>query len=438
MLNESTTDRLMKNNNSGSPHVYSKYADFFINKETEYYYSGSNLKFSLSHALFSSYEIDSGSRLLLKTLEPLLKTVKITSILDAGCGTGILGTALKKSSAGSELFLYDRDALAVNFTKLNLEKNGITEYTAAVSLLMFPFSDRKFDLIVSNLPAKAGKKVLGDFIRQAPLHLSREGTAAVVIVKPLSDFALKTLNENKLKITHSVKTANYSVFHFKYSENAETLPDIESNEEMFEKYIRKEKFPFELKGNSFIIDTAEGLSDFDNLSFNTKLSGELLLSIKDKLKEDKRQLVINPGQGLIPVILNSFFSKKNDKDIELFISSNDILQIRMTERNLNNLALSERTEFLSSPTIFDTADIMEAGSIDTIVYFHSSVPCFKKHDLIMKRFNSLLKHGGKIILTSTASEISRFLAGSKGFVNVKGKKNKGIRSVYLKKSADSA
>ena len=68
MLNESTTDRLMKNNNSGSPHVYSKYADFFINKETEYYYSGSNLKFSLSHALFSSYEIDSGSRLLLKTL----------------------------------------------------------------------------------------------------------------------------------------------------------------------------------------------------------------------------------------------------------------------------------------------------------------------------------------------------------------------------------
>ena len=243
------------------PHVYDdyKYADFFINKETEYFYFGNNLNFFLSHALFSSYEVDSGSRLLLKTLAPFIKKEKPESILDAGCGTGVLGTALKKAVPEAELYLYDRDALAVYFTELNLRKNGIKNYNTAASLLMFPFSGKKFDLIVSNLPAKAGREVLGDFIQQAPLHLTENGTTAVVIVKPLSDFALETLKDNSLEILESVKTANYSVFVFKYPEKiyisasspAESIKTgkesnadrlfLKSDKTLFESYIRREK-----------------------------------------------------------------------------------------------------------------------------------------------------------------------------------------------------
>ena len=460
------------NTNTQDPHVYDnyKYADFFINKETEYYYSGSSLNFSLSHALFSSFEIDSGSRLLLKTLTPLLKENSPSSILDAGCGTGILGTALKKCSPGSDLYFYDRDSLAVHFTELNLKKNGVHEYNSAYSLLMFPFEDKKFDLIVSNLPAKAGKEVLSDFMIQAPLHLNKNGTAAVVIVKPLSAFAEETISNNGLEIIYSEKTANYTVLHFRSAENIMTegtnadtgtagtmeaedtsnndsdtedtssgeSGKIKSAETLFESYIREEKYPFDIKGNIYNLDTATGLPDFDNLSFNTKLSSELVLSIKDTVSSDKKQLVVNPGQGLIPVILNGICSDEEDEDIELFISSNDILQLKMTERNLKKISPSEKRVYLNSPTFFHTADSLENGTFDSIFYLYNFVSGFKKHDLIMKRLNKLLKPGGKLILTSTATEISRFLGNCKGFANVKGKKNKGIRSVYLKKTAESA
>ncbi len=81
---------------------------------------------------------------------------------------------------------------------------------------MFPFCGKRFDLIVSNLPAKAGKEVLSDFIQQAPFHLTDKGIAAVVIVKPLAAFAEETLKLNNLEVLETVNTANYSVFVFKY------------------------------------------------------------------------------------------------------------------------------------------------------------------------------------------------------------------------------
>ena len=458
------------NNYISSPHVYDnyKYADFFINKKTGYYYNGSNLTFLLSHALFSSFEVDSGSRLLLKTIVPYLKKNSPESIMDAGCGTGILGASLKKSLPDAELYLYDRDSLAVYFTSLNLEKNNIFEYKTANSLLMFPFCGKRFDLIVSNLPAKAGKEVLSDFIQQAPYHLTEKGIAAVVIVKPLASFAAETLRKNSLEVLETVNTANYSVFVFKYPEDVlenkvisylrklqtdeadsadkdtentikitESYTEIKTDDELFESYIRKEKQLFEIKDSGFNIDTATGLPDFDTLSFNTKLAGELITAFKKNVGTDKKRLIINPGQGLIPVLIKSLDKISGNSETETVISSNDLLQLKMTERNLNSLSPSEIRIILNSPTVFHTADSIEKGTLDTIVFFYNSVPGFKKHDLIMKRMNSLLKKDGKIFLISTASEISRFLSGSRGFVNVKGKKNKGIRAVFLKKSAEA-
>ena len=430
------------NNKAAYPHIYKdyKYADFFINKETEYPFSGSKLSFALSHALFSSFEVDSGSRLLLKTLVPYMKKLKAGSIMDAGCGTGILGTALKKTAPDADLYLYDRDSLAVYFTEMNLEKNGIHDYSVSCSLLMFPYSERKFDIIVSNLPAKAGKEVLGDFIQQAPFHLTGTGIAAVVIVKPLSDFAEETLKINRLDILESVKTANYSVFVFRYPEDMvpagideDTPSFIKTDEELFKSYIRKEKQQFEIKGNVLNIDTATGLPDFDTLSFNSKHACELIISMKDALKSDKKQLVINPGQGLVPVLMKSLSLSSE----EILISSNDILQLKITERNLSELSPSETRIYLNQPTVLHTADIIDKGSLDTVIFFYPPVPGFKKHDLVMKNLNRLLKPGGKLVIASTASEISRFLSCSSGFANVRGKKNKGTRAVYLKKTADA-
>ena len=123
--------------------------------------------------------------------------------------------------------------------------------------------------------------------------------------------------------------------------------------------------------------------------------------------------------------------------IKLYSASNDLLQIKITEHNIASLETAPETVFINSPSVFDTLDRLESSSFDMIILFYESVPGFKGHELLMQKMNMVLKTGGKLIMTLSASEASRFLFYRKGFVNVKGKRNKGTRSVYLKKSADS-
>ncbi|PKL03286.1 MAG: methyltransferase, partial [Spirochaetae bacterium HGW-Spirochaetae-9] len=62
-----------------------------VNKTVEFAYRGARLSFDLSHALFSSYAIDTGTRFLLKEIAHDEALARARSILDAGCGAGIIG-----------------------------------------------------------------------------------------------------------------------------------------------------------------------------------------------------------------------------------------------------------------------------------------------------------------------------------------------------------
>ncbi len=411
------------------------YAGFFINRETEFTYDKNLIKISHSHALFSSHEVDSGSKLLLKSLSKQIEKTPPSTVLDAGCGTGVLGIAIKKKVPEADIHLYDRDKLAVSFTELNLAKNGITDFRTEQSLLMFPFTDKRFDLIVSNLPAKAGKEVLSDFIKEAPFYLTGGGIVAAVIVKPLSSFAEDTVTEAGFEILHMEKTSGYSVFHFRCRDSKQIEQHRKkTDQELFESYIRSRGLRFRIGKVDYQIDTATGLPDFDNLGFDTKLAGELIFSIREKLNNDRKILIINPGQGHIPLFCGSMLKNNG---IKLYSASNDLLQIKITEHNIASLETAPETVFINSPSVFDTLDRLESSSFDMIILFYESVPGFKGHELLMQKMNMVLKTGGKLIMTLSASEASRFLFYRKGFVNVKGKRNKGTRSVYLKKSADS-
>ena len=56
-----------------------------INKTVAFRYKGKELEFDLSHALFSSFDVDAGTRLLLKEVaqDPVLDAASL--VLDAGC-----------------------------------------------------------------------------------------------------------------------------------------------------------------------------------------------------------------------------------------------------------------------------------------------------------------------------------------------------------------
>jgi len=190
-----------------------------VNKTVEFAYRGARLGFDLSHALFSSFAIDTGTRLLLKEIAHDEVITGAASILDSGCGTGIIGISLAASCPSAKVVMRDRDLLACVFTERNCWKNGIPARRLAIDGKAIapiskkppkhkPNAERKdegiiapgllgeddpfgpFDAVVSNLPAKAGPAVLAAFVVAcAKKLLNPGGRLAFVIVNTLVGLA---------------------------------------------------------------------------------------------------------------------------------------------------------------------------------------------------------------------------------------------------------
>jgi 16S rRNA G1207 methylase RsmC len=92
--------------------------DPYFKKEIEYEFRGEHLKFDVAHTLFSTYDIDHGTELFLKTIE--IGNAK--TILDMGCGYGTIGLCIAKKYPDTHVTMLDRDLLAVRYAQLNARK----------------------------------------------------------------------------------------------------------------------------------------------------------------------------------------------------------------------------------------------------------------------------------------------------------------------------
>lgn len=140
------------------------------------------LTFHTTWGLFSPKAVDEGSRLLLDHVE-----VKETdACMDLGCGYGPIGLTLARLAPKGRVTLVDKDFVAVEYAQKNMVLNGVDN---AEVLLSNGFgqvpSDRRFDVIVSNLPAKVGGELLAIFLHDARRHLNPGGCVYVVTISGL-------------------------------------------------------------------------------------------------------------------------------------------------------------------------------------------------------------------------------------------------------------
>src|SRR5215211_6675384 len=98
--------------------------DVYYKKTIPFNFSKQRLRFRVSQDLFSSHDVDVGSRFLLRTLLTAKDVGQPTSILDLGCGYGPIGLTLKGFHPDAVVHLTDRDALAVEYTRQNAVLNG--------------------------------------------------------------------------------------------------------------------------------------------------------------------------------------------------------------------------------------------------------------------------------------------------------------------------
>lgn len=136
------------------------------------------MKFTSDLGVFSKDKVDFGSNLLIDTY--IKHGRKNVTLLDLGCGYGIIGIVLAKYMQ-TKSSLVDINKRAIHLTSMNIKNNGVDAKTFE-SDIYANVSD-KYDVIITNPPIRTGKTSVLQFLTGAKEHLKKNGELWFVIRK---------------------------------------------------------------------------------------------------------------------------------------------------------------------------------------------------------------------------------------------------------------
>lgn len=153
---------------------------------------GKTMQFTSTWGLFSPEKLDDGSLMLLDHIE----FRKADSSIDLGCGYGVLGmTAARECPEGQHL-LIDKDFVAIEYAQKNCFDNKLANTEVQLSNgFRHVDSARRFDLVMSNLPAKASKEQHYLYLLDAYNAMNAGGRFYVVTINGLREFMQRTFKE---------------------------------------------------------------------------------------------------------------------------------------------------------------------------------------------------------------------------------------------------
>lgn len=185
--------------------------DPYYKKRIEYSLKKQEFSFDTSQILFSTFEIDVGTQFLLRNL--LDKVEKPKSILDLGCGYGPIGIVLARFFPDAQVILSDKDLLAVRYAKHNAELNNANNVTVVGGVGLDSVSDRTYDLIVSNIPAKIGDEAIEQDFVLGPYRLLNPGGAYwSVVVSQLNRLLPGIGRRHELKMTEVARRTGHTIY----------------------------------------------------------------------------------------------------------------------------------------------------------------------------------------------------------------------------------
>jgi len=153
--------------------------------------NGFPFTFHTTWGIFSPRSIDEGTLLLLK----YVKVDNDSDCLDLGCGYGPLGLTLAKMAPEGRTTLVDRDFKAIEYSQKNAEINKIGNVDILLSNGFDQIQGKKFDIIVSNIPAKVGNELMTLFFHDAYTQLKPGGKIYVVTINGLRDYIKRTFKD---------------------------------------------------------------------------------------------------------------------------------------------------------------------------------------------------------------------------------------------------
>ncbi len=401
--------------------------DSYVNKNVEFKFNGAELRFDLSHALFSSFDIDLGTRLLLKTVarDPVLASAR--RMLDEGCGVGVIGLCAAKAFPGAEVTLRDRDSLAVAFAERNRLANklrGVAAWTEPRTgetrearpaprvewgLLGDGREAGPYDFVFSNLPAKAGASVLSHFFdrlsgkRGSPL-LVPGGRAGIVIVKPLAEAAEGWISGAGLASVAAERGSMHRAFIVERRVEGPDDEALDARDEAgvegteLSAYIRGEA-RFTLADRSYRARGFWGLPEFDTPGYGSSVAAELASRACGGATLDDA-LFIEPGVGHLAFWASLALGVKR-----VAVASRDGLSLRAAGINLASLPDRSRPEYRALDAL--SAVDLPPASFDLVVESPDIVP---ERDWIGPAWDlaeRLLRPGGLYLAYCSPTEMTR-------------------------------
>ncbi|GHU65641.1 hypothetical protein FACS189447_04930 [Spirochaetia bacterium] len=378
--------------------------------------------------------------------------------MDAGSGCGVLGicaagalldvvkeAGLPSTGSGVHVRTQDRDELARVFTKYNACQNNIPAdiLEACTEPLLAGGEPRAevpgpdgahWDLTLTNIPAKAGRPVLEDFVRRSAALLNPGGRVFMVAVNTLADFFREQINAAGAELLHEEQGAEHTVFVYGCTTAQVTLSAIQTGPGFLSRYpfYLRNSDSYEIENISCPIDAVYGCGDFDSPGDDVLGAAKLCSRIGKNIVSGP-WLVHEPCQGHFAVWLTKFMGEKAAVS-KLVLSGRNILALEASQHNLaSHLARlnSEEQQIIpASDLLCDREALLKAGPYSFIAAFPEIVPQANRHAASWEALETLLTPGGVFLISLSSADAERFdRLKPKGFSRLGDIKRKGFRAL---------
>lgn len=145
--------------------------------------------FNTDNGVFSKSKLDFGTRCLLETL-PLDEISG--EVLEVGCGYGAIPIIL--TSVDEKIVNFDAvdiNKRAIHLSEMNLKENKAEKIRFFESDI-YSNVNKKYDVIITNPPIRAGKQVVYNIVMNAKDYLNKDGMLFIVINKDQGAKSLKS------------------------------------------------------------------------------------------------------------------------------------------------------------------------------------------------------------------------------------------------------
>jgi len=362
-----------------------------IKKSVSLAWQGMALTFDVAQDLFSSYQVDRGSRLLLESLEGP-QAPPVGEAADFGCGYGVLGIAWQAAHPGWAMTYVDRDALAVAFSRHNLARivSSAESKAAFVRDIALPYKEDGYDLVLWNVPGKAGRPVIVGLLDAVLDQLAVGGVVAAVVVHPLAELFTDGMTRDDMVVTNVTRGADHTVVHIR-RERGQPVARDPFEEGVFDRPATD----FEVEGLAWRLTPVIGLPEYDSLDHSTALAARAMLSIRDDTAV-ARWMVVEPGAGHLALAASQLWPAATGR-----VYGRDALAIRTTVRAIDGAVP------LRAGSIWALEERIDRDTVDLLVARLPEQAQQEELGGMLASFSEVLAPSGTAVLHGRSTEVAR-------------------------------